>query len=87
MWKKLSFLFVTLLSISALHGQTADEIIKSYFENTGGYEKWKAMTSQQATVTTSMQGMEFSGTVYSKAPNKMKIEVDVMGTKMIQAYG
>ena len=86
MWKKLSFLFVALLSIATLHGQTADDIIKNYFENTGGYEKWKAMTSQQATVTTSLQGMEFSGTVYSKAPNKMKIEVDVMGTKMIQAY-
>lgn len=86
MWKKLSFLFVGLLSIAALHGQTADEVIKNYFENTGGYEKWKSMTSQESTVSTAMQGMEFSGVVYSKAPNKMKIEIDVMGTKMIQAY-
>lgn len=86
MWKKLSFLFVALLSISALHGQTVDEIIASYFENTGGYEKWKALTSQKAEMTTSMQGMEFSGTVYSKAPNKIKVEVDVMGTPMVQAY-
>ena len=86
MWKKLSFLFVALLSIAALHGQTADEIIKNYFENTGGYEKWKSLTSQKATITTAMQGMEFKGTVYSKPPNKMKVEVDVMGTPMIQAY-
>lgn len=86
MWKKLSFLFVTLLSIATLHGQTADDIIKNYFENTGGYEKWKSLTSQKAEMTSSMQGMEFSGTVYSKTPNKIKVEVDVMGTPMIQAY-
>ena len=85
MWKKISFLLVAFLSISALHGQTADEIIQKYFQNSGGYEKWKALKTQKMVRMMTMGPMEFKGTVYAKPPNKQKVVVDVQGTELIQA--
>ncbi len=43
---------------SALYGQTVDDIIKNYFENTGGLAKWKALTGLKITAKVNQQGME-----------------------------
>jgi len=41
----MSFLFFTILFISQLSAQTADEIVSKYFENTGGIENWRNVKS------------------------------------------
>lgn len=65
---------------------TADEIVTAYIEAIGGADAWTSLESMQVDVSMSQMGMAFSGTVVSAQPNKQRIDIDVMGTKMTQAY-
>lgn len=76
------FLFGTL-TVSA---QSVDDIINNYFENTGGKDAWKSLESMKMTGTSSMQGMEFPITIYSKRPNYEKLEVQVQGMQIVESY-
>jgi hypothetical protein len=78
---------ITLLSATYTQAQTADEVLNKYWDAVGGKAKWKALKSMtQIGKAPSPQG-EFPITIYSKAPNKTKIEVSVQGkTMVIQAF-
>jgi outer membrane lipoprotein-sorting protein len=56
-FKKLLFL-LALIASTASYGQTADEIISKYFENTGGLEKWKTVQGTKAIAKVNQGGME-----------------------------
>ena len=83
---------VALLCFVSTQAQTAktptvDEILAKYFETTGGIEKWKALKSFTQTGKANQQGQEFPLTVYAKAPNKIKIVLNIQGTELVpQAY-
>lgn len=85
--KTYSFLMLAMLVGAPAVAQDVDEIIATYFENTGGLDAWnKLETIKMTGVSPSPQG-DFPFTVYNKKPNKTKIEVDVQGKKLIpQAY-
>ncbi|MFN3840985.1 MAG: outer membrane lipoprotein-sorting protein [Cyclobacteriaceae bacterium] len=57
---KIKFLaMITCLAASTmLHGQSVDDIIKKYFENTGGIDKWKALNGLKINAKFNQQGME-----------------------------
>ena len=78
-----AFLF---LIIPLLTAQTVDEILTQYFEKTGGKDAWKDMNAMKMSGTSSMQGMEFPITLYTKRPNYEKLEVEVQGMQIIEAY-
>lgn len=85
--KKRSLLIIfALLSAATIHAQTADEILAKYFENTGGLDNWKKLSTMKVDGKMNMQGMDFNFTLLSKRPNKQKVEVNVQGTQIIQAY-
>lgn len=86
MFKKVFFLLVFASTTFFLQAQTAEEIIDNYFENTGGIDKWKKLQSQQINGKMFQGPMEFEGTVTVAVPNKQKVEVNVAGTTIIQAY-
>ncbi len=78
---------VALLCFAAVQGQTADEILAKYFENTGGLDKWKALKAFTQTGKGYQQGIEFPVVIYAKAPNKVKMVMNIQGTEFIpQAY-
>jgi hypothetical protein len=86
----LCFLSVFLVSISATPGycQTAEEIIEKMIEAAGGK---KAMESiDDSTITGTMElvqeGLSGSITVYKKEPDKMRVDFEVMGMLITQAY-
>ncbi len=80
-------LFVFLLSSAvAVQAQTADEIIAKSFVTLGGADKWKALKTTKSEAKMAMMGFEFAGTMYNAEPNKMRVEIDVMGQKIIQCY-
>ena len=56
--RKLLLSVVALVSVFAVHAQTADEIITKYFENTGGISKWKALLGTKSTAKLNNGGME-----------------------------
>lgn len=70
----------------AVEDITADEIIEAYLENIGGKDNWKALTSIRMEAKMAQMGMEFPGVVMQMPPNKQRIEVDIQGQQMIQAY-
>jgi len=65
---------------------TVDQILATYFENTGGVDNWKALTSTRMEGKMVQMGMEFPGVVTSAAPNKQRVDVNVQGQEIIQAY-
>jgi outer membrane lipoprotein-sorting protein len=50
---------IALLAIgSVTYSQTVDDIIKKYFENTGGIAKWKALTGLKIKASVNQMGMD-----------------------------
>lgn len=84
--KKLLSVSMMCLLFLGLQAQTVDEILDQYFENIGGVEAWQKLNSMKIIGTTSMQGMEFPITVYSKRPNLEMVEVSVQGMQIVQAF-
>lgn len=65
---------------------SVDELLDQYFENTGGIDNWKKLNTMRMTGLMSMGGMEFKGVITHARPNKQRVEVDVQGNSIIQAY-
>jgi outer membrane lipoprotein-sorting protein len=86
MIRKLTLTFIAAIAITFTQAQTADEILNKYFENTGGLDKWKALKSRKSTGKMSMQNMDFPVTMYEKAPTKQRMEIQVQGQQIVQAY-
>lgn len=88
MLKKSLILFIAILAVASLPAQdiTVDEILANYLENIGGKENWKALEATKMQAKMTMGQMEFPATVTNVPPNKMRIDVDVQGSQMIQAY-
>lgn len=93
MLKKTLFSLIVLTATLSTYAQTVanqgpnvDQILANYFANTGGLDKWKALTTTKMVGNMSMQGMEFPGTILAKTPNKQRVEVNVQGKQIVQAY-
>jgi outer membrane lipoprotein-sorting protein len=86
MMKKVLSLFIAASAVFSLQAQTLDEILNNYFANTGGIEKWKEVQGTKMEGVMSMQGMEFPGTITEKTPNKQRVDVNVQGKQIVQAY-
>lgn len=81
----LAALSLTLVSGAAL-AMDAKELIAKSQEATGGLDlslNTKTITARGKAMA---QGMEFPFVMYQARPNQMRLEVEVMGMQMIQAY-
>lgn len=79
----LTFFFAAVLVVA--HAQTADEILAKYFENTGGIQKWKDVKTLKMEAKAPTPQGEFPIVIFSKAPNKTKVVVNVQGKELVQA--
>ncbi|MEZ4987834.1 MAG: hypothetical protein R2795_22870 [Saprospiraceae bacterium] len=90
--KQLSLLLALTFGFLVGHAQdkttdvNVDEIIATYFENIGGAEKLSSLKNTRMEGKMTQMGMEFNGVVIQAAPNKQRIEVDVQGMQIVQAY-
>lgn len=77
---------VTMVSVSS--AITLDEIVAKNIEARGGEAAFKKIQSLKANVSMSMAqaGMEMSMSITMKRPQKMYVEIEVMGAKIVQAY-
>lgn len=83
-----SILMLSFLTVTATQAQDAslDDILKNYFENIGGEEEWKKIKSMSMTGTSAMGGMSFPVSIKTMEPTYMKLEIDIQGKKIIQAF-
>lgn len=86
----LCFMGIILLSLTASLGfsQTAKEIVDKMIEATGGREAIESIDDSTVTGTIELvqQGLSGTLTVYKKEPNKMRMDVEIMGMLITQAY-
>ena len=77
------FAFVTLAQ-----AQSVDDIIKKHIKASGGLEKLKSVKSMTITGTSSIpaMGVEATFTRKSMRPNLLRLDVDLQGQKMVQAF-
>lgn len=83
---RFSIAFVLIFGALAASAQTAAEIIAQSLEVQGGVEKWRSFENSRAVATLAMQGMEFQATILNAKPNKMRLEISVLGQNIVQAY-
>ena len=86
MLKNLCCLLIAMCAFVWVDAQTVDEILAQVHENTGGIDNWKSMKTRKTIAKMGMQGMEFQGTIYEKYPNKQRMEIDIQGMQLVQAY-
>lgn len=65
---------------------TADQIINEYIEVIGGAEAWQSLEAMKVDGKMAMMGMDFDFITTMGAPNQMRLDVDVMGQKMVQSF-
>ncbi|MCK3683499.1 outer membrane lipoprotein-sorting protein [Maribellus sp. YY47] len=79
---------VTALMLFAFIGtqaQSLDDVLKKHYAATG-QEKIAAVKTFYVKAKMSMMGMDLPMTIQMKKPDKFRIEMEVMGQKIIQAY-
>ena len=86
MRKIISFIFgILLLGGADLYSQDLQEVLDNYFE-VAGLNKILQTNSIVANGKAVQMGMEFPITMYQKRPMKVRMEAEIQGMKMVQAY-
>jgi len=78
--------FVSFISFSGLSQEmNLDEILAKYHQTIGTavIKEWKTLTM---TGKSTAQGMEFPVIIYMKRPDKIRVEVEIQGNKMLQVF-
>ncbi len=84
MKRRFVLLFFSFLAITATHGQTVDEIIGKYFENTGGVAKWKAVQGFKMIAKVNQQGMEIPIEQVQLKDGRQYTKVTFQGKEIMQ---
>lgn len=84
----LTILFAVWLFASPALSQTTDEILAKMIEAQGGREKLASIKDMTASGSLEMISMGLSGsfTRYQKEPDKMRMDIEIMGMVITQAY-
>ncbi len=85
MKKFISALIILTTLVAGVHSQDLSEILKTHFK-TIGQEKLTTINTMKSTGKTIAQGMELDFVIYTQRPGKFRLEVDIQGAKMIQAF-
>jgi outer membrane lipoprotein-sorting protein len=66
------------------NAQTVDEIVENYFENTGGYENWKALEGVKISAKVNQGGTEIPLEIVYMADGRQYTKVSVQGSDFMQ---
>lgn len=77
-------LVLAICFTSNLTAQSADQIINTYLENSGGKENWKELKATKMVAEVDNQGMKIPITIYNTKEGKQALIVDYMGRKITQ---
>ncbi len=80
---KITGLAVVLTLSLPLSAQTADEIISTYIENTGG-DAWNDVEATKMSATVNQGGMSIPVTVYNTKDGKQAVVIEFNGQKITQ---
>ena len=75
---------ITIVAVTPLNAQTADEIINNYFENTGGTENWEKLEGTKMEAEADAQGMTIPVELLSTKDGKQLVKINLQGQEMTQ---
>jgi len=81
---KLGIVFFSMVLAFSVQGQTADEIINNYFENTGGIDNWKAIKGVKMTAKVNQQGMEIPLEIVQLSDGRQMTAINFQGKEIKQ---
>lgn len=84
MIKKILFAVVAICFTATLQAQSVDEIIKNYFENTGGVAKWKALEGIQMNAKVNQGGMEIPLSIVQLKDGRQSTTITFQGKEIKQ---
>ncbi len=85
--QKFILLFLTgLMTVVQVQAQSADQLVRKYQEAVGGLERWQALQTTRITGKAIQMGMEFPFSLVQARPNRQKLEVDIQGSKLVEAF-
>ncbi len=77
------FIAILLIAMAPMaSAQTADEIIDTYFENTGGKANWEKIKSIKSTGKASFGPQEFPFTQYMMEDGRMAVTISLQGQEL-----
>ena len=79
------FILLATVSVKITNAQTLQEVLNKHFEAIGQEELLDKKT-YEVEATVSQMGMEIPMVMKIKRPNKFRMEMEMQGQKMIQAY-
>ena len=84
---KCVFFILMLLFLSFQHAETQslDQVLNRHFE-ASGQDRFSKVSTVRSTGKALQMGMELQFIQIQKRPDKMYLEIDIQGMKMIQAY-
>lgn len=82
--KLILFAVVTFFAVQTTNAQTVDEIIASYFENTGGIDKWKALKGVKMKAKVNQQGMDIPITMVQMTDGRRFMKFELQGKEISQ---
>lgn len=80
------FFFLLLGAATFVQAQSVDKILDNYYEVIGDADDWAKIKNLKMTGTAVASGMSFPMTMHQARPNKMKMEMDFQGQKLVQAF-
>lgn len=88
--KKMLVFMLVILFVSSLGvlAETLDEILAKNYESKGGLEKLKSINSIKikGKIVQAMMNMEMPMEIWYKKPNKIRMESEFQGRKVVQGY-
>lgn len=86
--KKNLLAILLILSIGALglYAESLEDVLKKNYESRGGLDKLKALKTSIIEGKALRMGVEFPIKMTIKRPNKMYMEAEFMGKRIVQAY-
>lgn len=82
--KKLSLLVLAFAASFSVVAQDVDEIITTYFENTGGYENWGNLKGIKVSAKMNQQGQEFPVEFVQMADGRQYTKFEIQGQVFFQ---
>lgn len=80
--KLLVALFFVAITLP-MQAQTADEVLASYFENTGGMDAWKGLKATKMNASINQGGMDIPVTMINTKEGKSIVFADFQGQKLV----
>lgn len=80
--------FLFILAASTVSAQSVEDIVQKLIENQGGKKTLESLqdTTMSGTIELAQMGLNGNITVYKKEPDKRRVDVEVMGMLITQAY-